>query len=366
MKIICSQEKLNRGLNIVKNAVGKSNQILECILISTIKDKIQLSATNLEFGIKYCLSAEVAEKGSVVIPSKLFTDFISNLPKKDIELSAKKRDLKIKCGRFKSEIKGLSRETFPQIPKIEDENPSYIKQSVLKESLARVIETASESDSRPEISGIFLNPNDNYLNFAATDSFRLAEKIIFDDSKDSNISRPIIFPRRAAQELLRILDENSKEDTKIFLGKNQVLFSFGKTKFISRLIDGQYPDYKQIIPSEFETNIIVDRKKLISDITVASFFAERTNEIKLNVDAEKSKLKITSESIDRGKNESLIDAKIDGKSVEVFFNYKYVIDGLNNIFTDKVKIQIEKEPHKTIFSPIGDNKYLYLIMPLKK
>jgi len=366
MKIICSQEKLNNGLNIVKNAIGKNNQILECILISTIKDKIQLSANNLEFGIKYRLSAEVFKKGSVLIPSKLFTDLVNNLPKEEIELDSKKQDLMIECGKFKTEVKGLDPKSFPRIVKIKDENNSYIKQNILKESLSQVVETASESESRPELSGIFLNPNKNNLNFVATDSFRLSEKIIFDDSKNSNINRSIILPRRSAQELLRILDENSEKEAKISLGENQILFDTGKTKFVSRLIDGQYPDYKKIIPSKFKTQITTNREELIKNITVASLFVERTNEMKLYVDAKKSKLKIISESVDKGKNKSWMDAKIDGESVEVLFNCKYILDGLNNMFTDNINIKIEEEPHKTVMSPVGDNKYLYLVMPLKK
>lgn len=359
METICSQKKLNNGLDLVKKAIGKSLPILSCVLISAKEDKIELSATNLEIGIKHRLSAQVKKEGQIVIPATLFSDFVERLPDKDVELVIQKNILKIKCGKFIAKINGLDTKDFPVIPEIKSEISRKIKQNVLKEALSQVGEVASTSEARPEISGIFVNSTKESTKFAATDSFRLAEKTI-----QAQFGQAIILPRQTVQELIRILDDKGKQ-AKISLDNNQILFNLGRTQVISRLIEGQYPDYQKIIPQDFETKVIINRRKLINNITIASLFAERTNEIQFIVEPQKSQIKIISRSSERGENKSSIKAKIEGKPAEIRFNYKYLLDGLNNILSDHIVIDIEKDPYKTLISPVGDNSYIYLVMPLK-
>jgi len=363
MKLICSQKKLNNGLNIVEKAIGKSLPVLECVLVSAKEDKIELSTTNLEISIKHQLSAQVEEEGQIVVPAKLFSDFVEKLPNKDIELNVQKNALEVKCGEFKAKINGLDVNDFPVIPEIKSESPTEIKQNILKETLSRVIEMASTSESRPEISGVFINPIDKSTKIVATDSFRLAEKNI-----ETKFEQAIILPRQTVQELIKILD-NDGEKAKIFIDDNQILFDLGETKIKSRLIEGPYPDYQKIIPQDFETKITIDRQELIDNLVVSSIFANKINEIKLIIDPQESQIKIISHS-EKGKNESCIKAeiesKVEGELIEILFNYKYILDGLNNMFSDKIILNIAENAHKTIINPVGDNSYIYLIMPLAK
>ena len=226
-----------------------------------------------------------------------------------------------------------------------------------------MVEMASLSDSRPEISGILMNFEKELIRLAATDSFRLAEKLIYQNQK-SSISQAIIIPQRTIQELIRILQELELE-VEIILGSNQILFDLGNTQVISRLIDGQYPDYQQIIPKSFETQVILNRNELINNIRIASLFSGKVNNIKVSIQPKESLIEISAKDIDIGENKSQIEAKIEGKEVEATFNYRYLLDGLNNIFSDKVVLGLNSASNPVIIRPVGDTSYTYLVMPIK-
>ncbi len=360
MKIKCNQKQLNNSLNIVKNIVGKNMPILSCILLSASNDKLQLTTTNLEIYMKHSLSAEVEKDGQIAIPTKLLSDFVEKLPDGNIYLELKKNILEIRCKGFKSKINGLDAEEFPVIPEEPKGEFVSMKNHILKDALQKVVSMASKSEARPEIGGIFVNSKEGEIKFVATDSFRLSEQ-----SVESSINLgSFILPQQSAYELIKILNED--KEVKIFLTSGQALFDNGDTQLFARLIDGQYPDYQGIIPKDFQANIVVNRNDLINNITIASLFSERTNEIVLDIDSEQSVIKVSSASSEKGQNESELKADIDGISSKIYFNYQYILDGLNNIFSDKVNIFIEKDSLKTIISPIGDKSYIYLAMPLKK
>ncbi len=367
MNIICLQKNLKQALNITEKIIGRNLTlpILNNLLLFVDKNKLKISSTNLEIGINSSIIGKVKSTGSITIPARLLTDFISNLPNEKIELKTKDNQLEIKCKKLKSLIKGLSADDFPIIPKITEKPFIKIKGSVLKNSLSQVVEFASLSGSRPEISGIYINFNKNLIKLAATDSFRLAEKNIEINNNSKELkNQSIIIPQRTIQEVSRILGDE-EIDVEIALSNNQILFNLGSTQVISRLIEGQYPDYQQIIPDSFQTQLIVDRNELISNIKIASLFSGKINDIKVYIDPKKSILEILAKDADIGENKSKIDAKIEGKEVEIIFNYKYLLDGLNNIFSDKVIIGLNTSAKPVVLRPVGDASYTYVVMPIK-
>ena len=374
MHIICLQKKLKQALNITEKIIGRNLTlpILNNLLLSIKGSRLKVSSTNLEIGINSWVVGKVQDEGNITIPARLLTDFVNNLPNEKVELKVKDKQLDIKCKNFKASLKGLSADDFPIIPKIKDKPLLKIKGSILKNGLSQVVEMTSLSESRPEISGIFMKfsssnnkSNNDLIKLAATDSFRLAEKNL-EINSDSKIlkTQSIIIPQRTVQEINRILGEEETE-VEIILSNNQILFDLGYAQIISRLIDGQYPDYQQIIPNNFLTEVIVNRSELINNIKVASLFSGKINDIKVLINPQKSFLEIIAKDADIGENKSKVDADIQGKEVEVIFNYKYLLDGLNNIFSDKVVLGLNDESKPVVVRPVGDISYTYVIMPIK-
>jgi len=373
MQIICLQEKLKQALNITERIIGKNLTlpILNNLLLSTENNKLKISSTNLEIGINCWLIGKIQKKGSITVPAKLISDLVNNLPNKKIELKVKNQQLELKCEKFKAILKGLAAEDFPIIPKIKDKPIIKIKGHILKNSFSQVVEMVSFSESRPEISGVYMNFDKNTIKLAATDSFRLAEKNIEVKNSQQLKGQSIIIPQRTIQELIRILGEKELstnkqgQEAEVILSGNQVLFNLEEAQIISRLIEGQYPDYQQIIPDSFQTEVIIGREELINNIKIASLFSGKINNIKLAINSKKSLIEITAKDVDIGENKSQIETKIKGKDIEIIFNYRYLLDGLNNILSDKIILGLNTNANPIVIRPVGDDSYTYLVMPIK-
>ena len=372
MKIICLQENLKSSLNIAQNIVGKNLTlpILNNLLLETGAGRLKISSTNLEIGINIWASGKIEKPGSITCPAKILTSFINALPNKKVELETRENDLLIKCEGYKASVKGLPVDDFPLIPKLKERPVVILKNgSMLKNGLAQVVGAAALSEARPEFSGILLKIEKNQIKLAATDSFRLAEKTIFEDT---NASQPVlvILPQRTVQELIRILDEEAGGDIKIVLGDSQILFETSQAQLISRLIDGQYPDYQQIIPKNFTTRITLQRDEFINNIRIASIFSGKINDVKIT--AKPGKIEVSSQDPDTGRNSSEISAKVDGEPLEVSFNSRYLIDGLTNISTKQIFLGMNSEntnqssrSNPAVLKPLGEESYVYVVMPIK-
>ena len=366
MKIICLQENLKQSLNITQNIIGKNLilPILNNLLLKTEKGRLRISATNLEIGINTWTSGKIEKEGEVTCPAKILTNFISNLPNKKIEIEAKNNNILIKCDNYHANIKGLPADDFPIIPKIKDEIILEIETEKIKDSLEKVAGVAAFSELRPEITGVLFKFEKNNLKLAATDSFRLAEKNITELNLKSEFKQSLIIPQRTIQELIRILNEK-KGNLKVILGSNQILFDLNEAQLISRLIEGQYPDYQQIIPKDFSIQIKTLREELINNIRLASIFSSKINDIKFSFRG--SKLEILAQDPDVGENKSSLSIEREGKDddLNIDFNYRYLLDGLSNIKTKEVFIGLNSESTPVVFKPVGEEEYLYVVMPIK-
>jgi len=366
MKITCLQENLKNNLNIVQNIVGRNLTlpILNNLLLEIDGVRLKISSTNLEIGINSWTSGKIEKTGAITVPAKTLSSFINSLPNKKVELETKDNILSVKCENYKANIVGLPADDFPIIPKIK-EDPCFVfkKSEILKDNLNKVIGCSAISESRPEISGVFLYFDKEIIKLAATDSFRLAEATTHQQNSLAIKPASLIIPQRTAQELIRILGEKPNEELKIVLSTNQVLFDLNDVQLISRLIDGKYPDYQQIIPKNTETQVVVSREEFINNIKVASIFSGKINAVKLII--KPGKIEIAAQDVDLGENKSQLSADVKGKNLEISFNYRYLLDGLVNISTKQVLLGMNSSFSAAIIKPVGEENYIYVVMPIK-
>ena len=378
MKLICTQENLNKALNVVGKIINKNATlpILNNILLKTEKGRLKLSSTNLELGINYWVGGKIEEEGEITVPTRLFANFIASLPNNNVEIKLKGDTLNIKCDKYKTSIKGLSAKEYPLIPKIEAEPVFKISSSDFKQALIQVLPAISNSESRIEITGVFLDLSKldkNKIVLVTTDSYRLAEKTLI--LKKENINKEalniagnissVIIPKNVVQELIRDLDgdENLLE---VMISENQILFKFNNADMISRLLEGKYPDYKQIIPNKFETESVVNISEIANAIRVAGLFVSASsNNIELKTYPNSNILEVSSGASEIGSNNTKVAAEIKGKDLEVIYNHKYLSDGFGGMDGEKAILKINSEKLPTVLTSITDKNLIYVIMPVR-
>ncbi len=372
MKIEILRENLKFGINITERVVGKnlSLPILDNILINTEDSFLNLTSTDLETVIKLWILSKIIQKGKVVVPAKFLSNFISFLPDEKIVIESKGQNLYIESKNFKTQIQGYNPEEFPIIPEFKNLEYLEIDNKKFCQGLSQVVNIAALSQTKPEISGIYFYFSKNNITIAATDSFRLAEKNIpLENSNKKEYS--FILPQKPAKEIINIL-EDKEGILKICFSANQVLFDFPMKEIkhpaiqiTSRLIEGQYPNYQDIIPTKFKTNITLKKDEFLNQIKTASLFSNRNNEVKFLINLTKKEVEISSQNPNIGENKSNLSAKIEGEPIEISFNYKFLIDGLLNIKSSEVIFNISKEDGPAILKPVGDPGYIYVVMPIK-
>lgn len=380
MKTTILKEKFKEGVNIVERISSKSLSlpVLNNILISVEKNFLKLSSTDLEIGINWWSLVKKEKEGKIAIPSRILSNFINFLPNKLIDLEVKDLNLKIKCGNHQTTIKGFNPEEFPIIPKVSSEEKISLRSQTFCQNLSRVVDIASYSSTKPEISGVYLSFQKNLIIMAATDSFRLGEKKVYLEFPLSTISQSysLILPQRAAKEIINIFGEK-EEDLTIYFSPNQILFEtpLSETKHpqvqvVSRLIEGEYPNYQEIIPKKFETKITLPTNEFANQIKLASLFSGKINEIKIRIDPKKNQLNLSSQNPEVGEHNSFIQGRVEGKSCEISFNYRFLLEGLLNIAAGKEKtpevvLELNSSEKPGVLKPKNDDTYLYLVMPIR-
>ncbi|MCK4473986.1 DNA polymerase III subunit beta [Candidatus Parcubacteria bacterium] len=374
MKLIILQEKLKQGIKTVEKISAKSLSlpILNNILIKTKKNFLNLVSTNLEIGINWWSLAETEKEGEIVIPTQIFSNFINLLPNKKVFLEKKDLSLDVKCENYKTVLKGFKAEEFPIIPQITEGEFILVNSQLFCQNLNQVVNIPISSTTKPEISGIYFEFQKDLIKMVATDSFRLGEKT-FELKTPSALSKTysLILPQRTAKEIINIFGER-QGTLKIYFSSNQVLFELPmietnhpEIQLISRLIDGEYPNYEAIIPKKYETQVIFQKEELINQIKSASLFSGKINEIKLKVDSKNKKVEIFGQSPDLGEYCGSLTGNIKGKDVEVSFNHRFFLDGLLNIKSPEVIFEINNKEEPGVLKPIGDANYIYVVMPIK-
>jgi len=369
MKFISLQDNLKKGLNIVGNVSVKNINlpILNNILIKTYKNnEVELISTNLEIGISHKFRSKVEKEGEFTVESKIIHDYINLLPGDKVSIENKDDELLVKCDNYKTKIKGESAKEFPLIPTIKKDEFCLIDLMSFKNTLNKIAFSASVGDNRPELSGVLFDFKNNNLTLAATDSYRLAEKTISVKENSLN-NKKVIIPIKTIQELLRILSNlnNNEKEIKICLSENQILFEFDSINIISRLINGNYPDYKQIIPDKYVTEVELNNSDLIRAIKASSLFTKTgINDIILVI--KEKEIIISSSSGQSGETSINLPAIINGEKNDITVNYRYLLDGLNNLSSEKVILKLIDSQTPCLLKNKDDENYLYIIMPIRQ
>ncbi len=372
MKVNILREDIKKGISIVGRATSKSFTlpVLSNILISAEKNFLKLSATNLEIGIKYWILAKIEKEGKLLVPAKTINSLISFIDTPQVEILGDKKDLLLQTKNYKTKIKGLNPEDFPIIPKVENDKYVEVLNKTLVESLDQVVESASLSNTRPEISGILFKFEKDSLKIVGTDSFRLAEKTITLKQGIENAS--FILPQRTARELSGILSENPEKNLKIYISNSQVIFEnemeeteHPLLQIVSRLIEGEFPNYQEIIPQEFKTEIVIKKDDFMREIKKASVFVNKINEVRFRVSPDNNSLEIVAQNPEVGNSRSIIKGEIKGVKMEASFNYKFLLNGLSSIKTPELKFLLTSEEGPAIMRPVGKEDFFYIVMPIK-
>jgi DNA polymerase III subunit beta len=366
MKIICKQENLIKGLNKVSHLTGKNFNlpILNNILIKIEKGNIEISATNLEIGVKTQIRGKVESEGRTTVPAKIMTDYINLINgDKNIDLEEVGGDLSVMSDDWQTKIKANPADDYPLIPEVKGGKKYKIKLNDFKQAVNSVLFAASFDEARPELTGVLFNFKGKNLVLAATNSYRLAERMIELESEVKE--EKIIVPLRSIQELSRVMLDMENEFLTIDFEETQVKFDFEETVVISRLIEGDYPDYKQVVPASFATEVEIETGDLIKAVKAASLFA-KTGIFDVTLEFINGTVIIKAINSQVGENTIKIKTEQKGGNVAVVFNYKFLLDGLNNINSGKTRIFINSASNPIVFRPAGEEKYMYLVMPIKQ
>jgi len=372
MNVTLPKEKLYTGLKIVERVVGKSLNlpILNNIYLEASKNFLNLKSTDLEIGINWWGLAKVEKEGSVVVPSKILTSFIGFLPEKPINLKLEKMDLKIFCENYQTSIKCLSPKEYPIIPETQESFKSQINNKEFIEGLESVIDYISLSTTKPEISGIYFGFKKNQLILTATDSFRLGEKKI-NLKEELKKEFSFILPNKTARELINIL-KIREGLINFYYSPTQVTFEVfseevkhPEIQIVSRLIEGDYPKYQEIIPKNYTTQILLPKQEFLQQLKSASLFSNKINEIKININSKDKKIFIYSQNPELGEFKSFLPCQIKGEDLTTSFNWRFIIEGINNIKTPEIIFELNGEDGPGVIKPLNDDSFIYLVMPIK-
>lgn len=365
MELSVTQENLSKALAAASRVASTKTQlpILSNILLRTDSNRLLVAATNLEIATTQHIGAKIAKPGSITIPAKLVAEFVSSLPKGPVELAVKNDHLHISAGGYKSVINGTIADDFPELPII-DESSSVqysINSDEFKQAVNQTILTASNDSTRPVLTGVYWHSHEGHLYLAATDGYRLSEKRLFET--ESEVAA--IIPTSSLQEVLRTLsDEVSEVD--VLFDETQVRFRVGDSEVTSRLIDGNFPPYRQLIPESSETAVTIDKSEFVRITKIAGLFArESGGSVTLNASTDTGTLAIHSIASQLGENtsESRADITADG---QVTLNSRYLADALSAVTGDKVIFRFSGKLSPCVLQSAAKNMdYQHIIMPLK-
>ena len=368
MKIICYKDKIMKALNsVVKGVASKTTMpILEGILIQTNDNEIKLTTYDLEIGIEFVIDCDVLEQGSTVVNAIMFSEIIRKLPDTEIKISLNSSNLlEIECEGSLYKLATMNPEEFPELPKIEIENSIEIDQNVLKNMIRRTIFAVSTEESRPIFTGCLFEIENNKLSLVAVDGFRLALRKIFLTKQTNDFSA--VIPGKTLVEINKIITD-SFEPIKIGVSKNQALFEMDNCKIVTRILDGEFLNYKNVIPNTWETRIKVNKNSIqdsferISLISSSSVEKEKKYPVKVQVDIGKVTILCTNQTGDA--KEELYVAT-EGKNLEAGFNPKYFLDSLKAIDDEEVYIEFGSSISPCLIKSVENNDYVYMILPIR-
>lgn len=373
MKLSCLQENLNHGLNIVGRAVATRTTlpITSNILLATEQSRLKLAATNLEMAITCWIGAKIEEEGSITVPARLLTEFVSSLPsdKIDISLSPRTRTMELKCARFEARISGVDAKDFPPIPRVEEGIATRVEVEALRQGTSQVVFAAATEESRPVLTGVDAKFEANQLTLAAADGFRLA---VYKLPLASPVKQhtEVIIPARTLSELNRLIaDQEEAVEIMVNPGKSQALFRLKNVELVTQLVQGTFPNYDQLIPQSRNTRMVVSVADFLRATKTASIFArDGSGIVRLVItpgaELTPGKVTVSARSEEIGDDVGEIDATIEGEEAKIAFNGKYLTDVLSVLQESQVALETTNPSSPGIIRPVGTDNYIHVIMPM--
>jgi DNA polymerase-3 subunit beta len=364
---------MSHALRITGRAVGVRSPlpITSNILMTSDEGRLRLSATNLDIAISTWIDASVTEDGTVALPARLLTEFIDTLPADSVSITTKQasHNAHLACGRYQATIRGMDANDFPVIPTAQEEPAATIEPAQLKQMIERVAFAAALDDTRPTLAGVLATFSDEQLTLTATDGYRLST-MTGDLSSAASGDFSVIVPARTLNELSKILpDGDTPVEITVTPNRNQVLFRALDLHVVSRLIEGQFPPYRQHIPTKFMTKVVVGTNDLLQATKIASYFSRDnsnliTFEIQPGGEAGVGSLIVTGSDAELGEDRGEMDAVVNGSSARIQFNSKYVSDALGVMQSPQVGLELSGPNSAAVFRPIDSAEFIHIVMPL--
>jgi DNA polymerase III subunit beta len=374
MKVTVLQENLARGLGTVLKAVSPRSTlpVLANILIASDEGRLRLSATNLEIGITCWIPARIDDEGSTTVPARTFSDLVSTLPSDQVllKLDSSTQTLNVRGGTSTNDIKCIDAQEFPPMPVPDFDGAVQINVGDFREMIHQVAFAASSDEARPVLMGVLVQVDKDKLTMAAADGFRLSvRKAVLSTPSPAPISA--IVPAQALKELARVATDSEEPIYMVIpKGRGQVVFRVKDVEVVSQLIDGTFPDFQQIIPRSYKSRTLVSTSSLLKACKQAEIFArEGSNVARLNIksaqsEMQPSEVEISATSEETGKNETIVEATVDGSGLLIAFNVKFLREALEVIRTPNVALETSAPNAPGVVKPVGDDQFLHVIMPM--
>lgn len=372
MKVSVSQQQLAQGLGIVSRAVSPRSTlpVLSNVLLATDEGRLRLSATNLELGITCWIGAQIQEEGSLTVPARLLADLVSTLPNDTVHLAVNLSacSLSVHCASSSTDIKGIDAQEFPPMPATDVSEGVRIKVADFKEMIQQVAFSASTEEARPVLQGVQTTASGSEISMAATDGFRISVRQV---ALDEPVIKPLtmIIPARALNELARIAADGENMVSMIVpTGRGQVVFRLDSVELVSQLIDGNFPDYRVIMPRSFKSHTILSTAALLKACRQAEIIARNGNNVvRLSMQPmsdRPAQVEVSAQSEETGTNETVIDATIDGPGLVIAFNVRYLREVLEVIKTPNLALETNDHKSPARVQPVGDDSFQHVIMPM--
>jgi DNA polymerase-3 subunit beta len=375
MNVSVMQENLARGLQTVSRAVSSraTLPVLANVLLRTENAGLKLTATNLEIGISCWVPGKVESEGEITVPAKLITDLVASLPNQRVELilSAKDRTLKVTCAGSRASIKGIEADEFPVVAAVSDNPTTAVPAKALRDALGEVVFAAASDESRPILTGVLTRLNGDTMTLAAADNYRIAVRTVA-LARPVGVELAIVVPARSYAELIRVLpDSEDPIELTVTPNRSQVMFHVDGTDLVSRLIEGQFPNYEPVVPKRdaWTARAVVDREAFLAGTRRASIFArDSANIVKVEVGGEGSDgsgIAITAHAADVGDNADTLEAAVEGQATTIAFNARYLIDVLSNLGADEAVLELSGPLAPGVVRGVNRDEYVHVIMPVR-
>ncbi len=366
MKLTVARGELVDALSVVSRGLSSRSTlpILSGILLSaSAEGEVTLQATDLEVSVRKNLPMVSVERpGLTVVPGKLFADIVRSLPEAAVTVSLEGDSLSVSCLQSSFAVRTLPADDFPRFPEIQPDTSIRLPSARISEIVRHVSKAVSRDETRPVLTGILLTVEGNSVRMVSTDSYRLAvkESLVEEGSFDD---LQVVVPGKVMEEVSRLAPES--EDVTIGVSENQAIFAFGSTEFVARRIEGTFPNYRQLIPKESETTVVVPREEAVAAVKRVSLLAQHNTPLRLTVNAEDQTLSLSAQTLDVGDASEDLMAKVDGPDVEIAFNHAFLLDGLLAADGESVEMNIVSPLKPGILTSQGDEGFLYLLMPVR-